>query len=62
MTDPQLYIFTPGRADMAITDGAVYRLASGTELPAADAAALLAAPRGIARVARTSDVTASQPS
>lgn len=39
MTDPQLHVFGPSGRDVATTDGAVYRLASGSEVAVTDPAA-----------------------
>jgi hypothetical protein len=49
MTDPQLHIFAPGGTDVATTDGAVYRLASGAELAVTDP---VAAANAICRMSR----------
>lgn len=51
MTDPQLHIFASGGADVATTDGAVYRLASGAELAVTDPAAAAGAICRMTRVA-----------
>lgn len=36
LTDPELHVFAPARIRVATTDGAVYRLGSVREYPAAD--------------------------
>lgn len=41
-TEPTLHVFAPGGTQIATTDGNVYRLDSGLELPASDPAAAAA--------------------